>query len=175
MQADVGLWIDHRQAVIVFITAAGEETKHVVSHLEKHVRFSGAAAEGGAGEDVRDRKFDNHLNSYYDEIVALLREASSIQIFGPGEAKGELEKRLEESGFISKVTNVETTDKMTDRQIAAKVRERLTFQHNLHLDKDHSSQKRSVVQEVRFSTDKSIDSANEKLSQKMLEKPNIHK
>jgi len=175
MQADVGLWVDHRQAVIVFITATGEETKHVVSHMEKHVRFSGAAAEGSAGEDVRDRKFDNHLNSYYDEIVALLREARSIQIFGPGEAKGELEKRLEESGFISKVTNVETSDKMTDRQIMAKVRERLVFQHNLHFDKDDPSHKRLVLQEVRFLSNKDFEHANERLGQKMVEKPNIHK
>jgi len=138
-QADVGLWIDHREAVIVVISASGEETKRILSNMEKHVRFSGAAAEGSAGEDVRDRKFGNHLNSFYDEIISNIRDANSLQIFGPGEAKGEFEKRLEEKGLSGKVINVETVDKMTERQIAAKVRERLTHQQAIHLDKNHRS------------------------------------
>jgi hypothetical protein len=127
VKADVGLWIDHRQAVIVVISTSGEEIRRIVSNLEKHVRFSGADAEDGAGEDVRDRKFGNHLNSYYDEIIASIRDANSIQILGPGEAKSELEKRLEENGLKGKVISVETVDKMTDRQIAAKVREGITI------------------------------------------------
>jgi hypothetical protein len=138
-QADVGLWIDHREAVIVVVSSSGEETKHIVSNMEKHVRFSGAAAEGGTGEDVRDRKFGNHLNSFYDEVIANIRDANSLQIFGPGEAKGELEKRLEGSSLIGKVINVETADKMTERQIAAKVRERLIHQPAIHLDRNHHS------------------------------------
>jgi hypothetical protein len=75
-------------------------------------------------EDRRDRKFTNNLNSYYDEVIALVRDADSIQIFGPGEAKGELEKRLEHEGLKAHILTIETTDKMTDHQIAAKVRER---------------------------------------------------
>ncbi len=125
MKTDVGLWVDHRQAVIVVISVSGEEIKRIISNQEKHIRFSGADAEDGVGEDVRDRKFDNHLNSYYDEIIANIREANSIQIYGPGEAKVELKKRLEENGLIAKVIHVDTVDKMTDRQIAAKVRDHL--------------------------------------------------
>ncbi|MCX6555193.1 MAG: hypothetical protein NTZ12_09310 [Candidatus Aminicenantes bacterium] len=45
-------------------------------------------------------------------------------IFGPGEAKGELKKRLERDGLGGRIAAVETVDKMTDRQIAAKVRKR---------------------------------------------------
>jgi hypothetical protein len=121
MNTQVGLWIDHRKAVIVLITDEGEEVKKIISGMEKHVRFAGR--EGGAGEDVSDRKFGNHLNSYYDEVIAVIRDADTIQIFGPGEAKGELEKRFEQEGLTAKVLAVETVDKMTDRQISAKVRE----------------------------------------------------
>jgi len=74
-------------------------------------------------EDRRDRKFANNLNSFYDEVIAMLRDADSIQIFGPGEAKGELEKRIEHEGLKAHILAIETTDKMTDRQIAAKVRQ----------------------------------------------------
>jgi hypothetical protein len=92
--------------------------------MEKHVRFSGGPpSEDGSAEDVRDRQFGNHLNSYYDRIVMAIRDAEAIQIFGPGEAKGELEKRLEHAGLKANILTVETVDKMTDNQISAKVRE----------------------------------------------------
>ena len=124
MKKHTGLWIDHRKAVIVIITDEGEEMVEVVSNMEKHVRFTGGtASEIGSTEDMRDRQFGNHLNSYYDRVAALLHDAESIQIFGPGEAKGEFRKRLEHEGLKGHVLAIETVDKMTDRQIAAKVRE----------------------------------------------------
>jgi hypothetical protein len=123
MKSKVGLWIDHRKAVIVTVTDEGEETKQITSNLEKHVRFSSGASEDGSAEDVRDRQFGNRLNLYYAKVIACLRDAETIQIFGPGEAKGELEARLEEEGLKGRIVEIETMDKMTDRQIAAKVRE----------------------------------------------------
>lgn len=125
MTKQAGLWIDHRKAVIVLVTDAGEEMKKIISGVEKDVRFkSGDGSEHGSTEDMRDRQFQNHLNAYYAEVIGVVRDADSIQIFGPGEAKGELEKRLESAGLKEHVLAIETVDKMTDRQISAKVRER---------------------------------------------------
>ena len=127
MKKKIGLWIDHRKAVIVIVTEEGEELKKITSNMEKHVRFTGgSASEDGSTEDVRDRQFGNHLNNYYDEVIAVIRDADTIQIFGPGEAKGELEKRLEHKGLKAHILAIETVDKMTDRQISAKVRDHLT-------------------------------------------------
>src|ERR1051326_2988601 len=126
MKKNIGLWIDHRKAVMVIVTEAGEELKKITSNMEKHVRFTnGNGSEDGSSEDVRDRKFGNHLNSYYDEVIAAIRGADTIQIFGPGEAKGELEKRLEHEGLKAHIRAIETVDKLSDRQISAKVREHL--------------------------------------------------
>jgi len=121
MKRQVGLWIDHRKAVIVHIKDGEEELKKITSNMEKHDSSTG---DDGSGEDVRDRKFGNQLNSYYDEVIAYIRDADSIQIFGPGEAKGELEKRIKREGLKAQILPIETVDKMTDRQISAKVRER---------------------------------------------------
>lgn len=127
MKKNIGLWIDHRKAVIVIITEEGEELKKITSNMEKHVRFTGGtASEDGSTEDVRDRQFGNHLNNYYDQVSAVIRDAETIQIFGPGEAKGELEKRLEHKGLKAHILAIETVDKMSDRQISAKVRNHLT-------------------------------------------------
>lgn len=125
MKNKIGLWIDHRKAVVVMISDEGEEVKEITSQMEKHVRFSSGASEDGSSEDVRDRQYDNHLNSFYDTVISLIRDGDSIQIFGPGEAKGELKKRLESKELGGRIVSVETVDKMTDRQIAAKVREYL--------------------------------------------------
>jgi hypothetical protein len=131
MKKEIGLWIDHREATIVIVTEGGEEIKKITSNSGKHLRYSGSShsktPEGlkeVTSEDRRDRKFANTINSFYDEVIAVIRDADTIQIFGPGEAKGELEKRLEHEGLKAHILAIETVDKMTDRQIAAKVRER---------------------------------------------------
>jgi len=130
MKKEIGLWIDHREAIIVILTDGGEEIKHIISNNGKHIRSSGSShsktPEGlkeVTSEDQRDRKFGNHLKKFYDEIIASICDADSIQIFGPGEAKGELEKRIEHEGLKAHILAIETVDKMTDRQISAKVRE----------------------------------------------------
>ena len=90
--------------------------------MEKHVRFSGGA-QLDSEEDIRDRCFTNHLNEYYDEVIAAIRNANSILVFGPGEAKVELKKRLENEKIKNRSVEIETVDKMTGNQIAAKVRQ----------------------------------------------------
>jgi hypothetical protein len=123
MSGGVGVWIDHKKAVIATISGKEETLRQVTSGMEQHVRYSGAAQEDGA-ENQRDRRFTRHLNQYYDEVVACIREAGSLLIFGPGEAKKELEARLEHGAFRGQIVGIETVDKMTDRQIAARVRRR---------------------------------------------------
>ena len=125
MKKDIGLWIDHSKAVVVIVSDEGEDVTEITSHMEKHVRFSSGHSEEGSSEDVRDRQFDNRLTSFYDAVIAVIHDGDSAQIFGPGEAKGELKKRLESAGFKGDILAIETVDKMTDRQIAAKVREQL--------------------------------------------------
>jgi hypothetical protein len=126
MKEEIGVWIDHRKAVIVRFSGRGEEIQTILSKMEKHVRFTGgSASDDGSTEDVRDRQFENHLNTFYDEVIAAARSANSIQIYGPGEAKGELKKRLVSAGLEKRILIVESTDKLTDRQVAAKVRQYL--------------------------------------------------
>lgn len=123
MPREVGVWIDHRKAVIAIITGRNAEMTQVTSDMEKHVRYSGAPQEDSA-EDQRDRRFTGHLNKYYDEVIARIRDADSILILGPGEAKTELQERLGNESLLARIVGIETADKMTDRQIAARVRQR---------------------------------------------------
>ena len=129
MKTKVGLWIDHQKAVVVAVTDKGEEIKQVISKVEKQLRRSGDSPLKGPYEpqqvpagDSRQRKLTGHLNIYYDAVIASIREAESILIFGPGEAKGELKRRLLRDNLGGRIVGMETADKMTDRQILAKVR-----------------------------------------------------
>jgi hypothetical protein len=129
MRTKVGLWIDHRKAIVVAVTDKGEEIGLIISKVEKQLRRSGDSPLKGPYEthvpadDRRQRTFTAHLNIYFDAVIACIRDAESILIFGPGEAKGELKKRLKRNNMGERIAGVETVDKMTDRQIAAKVRQ----------------------------------------------------
>jgi hypothetical protein len=128
MKTKVGLWIDHRKAIIVTVTDKGEEMGLVISKTEKQPLRSGDSPLKGSYEpsqvpasDSRQRTLTGQLNIYYDAVIAS-RDAESILIFGPGDAKDELKKRLKRNNLGGRIAGIETVDKMTDRQIAAKVR-----------------------------------------------------
>ena len=128
MKKNVGLWIDHREAVMVFDSSAGAVIKRISSGAEKHAgRVDGVRSTVSYesqlvhADDSQQRAFTGHLNHYYDEVIACIHEADSILIFGPGEAKKELKNRLELSKANRPKVTVEVADKMTEPQIAAKV------------------------------------------------------
>ena len=95
--------------------------------MEKHVRFAGGAAEV-MEEDMRDRRFMNLLNEYYDAVIASIRDADAMLIMGPGEVKVELKKRLEGLSLGGRIVGLETVDKLTDPQVAARVRQHFSKQ-----------------------------------------------
>jgi hypothetical protein len=129
MKRNVGLWIDQHKTVMITMENEKEETREIRSNVEKHVRLTGTLHPSehkisavSTTEDVNERGYGNHLLGYYDGVVSMLRNADSIWIFGPGEAKVELKKRLESADLGGRIERVDTVTKMTDRQIATKVR-----------------------------------------------------
>ena len=130
MKKKVGVWIDHRRAVVV--TCAHEETelKEILSHAEKQQRRTGDSplkgpyeAQQVPADDTRHRAFKEDLNSYYDHVIETVRGAEEILLFGPGMAKIELKARFERARLGERVQAVETADKMTDNEILEKVRQ----------------------------------------------------
>ena len=130
MKTLTGLWIDHSQAVIIAISGKEEMFKIVESNVKKQLRRTGDSILKGSFEplqvpadDSRQKAFSNYLNSYYDEVISSLVDAESVLILGPGEAKGELKNRMEETKQDIRIASVETASKMTDGQLVAHVRE----------------------------------------------------
>lgn len=130
MHTKIGLWIDHRKAVLVTVTGEGETIHQIDSDAERQLRRTGDSPMAGPfdpqfvpADNRRQRAFTQHLNVYYDAVSEALQDAEAILIFGPGEAKDELRKRLEHHGLGARIVGIETADRMTDPQVAARVRE----------------------------------------------------
>ena len=130
MKRKVGLWIDHRNAVIVFLAGEEEEIKLLRSNVEKQIRRAAGSRSGGPFEsqavqsdDRQQRAFTKHLNTYYNEVISCIRDEEYNLIFDNNKEKNKKKKHLEREGLSGRIVGVETVDEMTDGQIAAKARQ----------------------------------------------------
>ena len=122
MTINAGIWIDHHKAVVVLLTDQGEEVSQILSD-QKGTGPGKHSPNDFVAEDKRERKEMIHLDKFYDEVIDRVHGAEAILIFGPGEAKGEFKHRVANKKFKGQVAETETTDKLTDPQIAAYVRQ----------------------------------------------------
>jgi hypothetical protein len=130
MSLQVGIWIDHTKAVIVSASAERITSMIVEADEEAHAhhapRAENPAPDGrrdGRSEKRYERRFSERLDRYYGEVIGRLGEPNALLIFGPGEAKLQLEERLKRyKALPACVVEIETTDKLTDPEIVAKVR-----------------------------------------------------
>ena len=129
MKKVAGLWIDRKKAVIVVATDKGDEIKVIVSNVDKQLgRSEGVRSTTPyepqlvPADDRRERRLTGQLNIYYDSVVACIQDAEEVLLFGPGEAKDELKKRIVRNKRGVRVIGVQAAEKMTDRQVSAKVR-----------------------------------------------------
>ena len=130
MTMNAGVWIDHHKAVVVLLTDEGQEMLQIRSD-------QGASARSPAGlrvkhsytpndfaaEGKREQAVMIHLNEYYDEVIACVRDAQAILLLGPGEAKGEFRKRIASRKLSGHIAEMKTVAKLTDQQIADYVRQ----------------------------------------------------
>jgi stalled ribosome rescue protein Dom34 len=130
MALDVGLWIDHRKAVIVLLNGKAEDVVQLDSGLASHTRYRGPirpktpySAQYQHGDDQLDRQYIEHVNKFYEKVIPYVRDADSVLILGPGEAKSEFQKRLTQGKIGVRIAAIETAGRMTVRQISAKVRD----------------------------------------------------
>ena len=122
MNHKVGVWIDHKRAVIVSLAAGRVTSDTLESGVAAHPHYSGQ--QDGGGEKKYEERHGQHLDRYYDEVIGRLGQPDGLLILGPGEAKLELKERLSRSRAPSGPTiDIETADKLTDPQIVAKVKE----------------------------------------------------
>ena len=129
MGTHVGMWLDHREAHLMTISEKSEAMMLINSGIEQQSRRASTSPHAGhfesqlmQADDSKEKARMGHLNAYYDAIIAIIRGADAILVLGPGEAKNELAKRLNGTDLGKRVETVEAADRMTDHQIASKIR-----------------------------------------------------
>jgi hypothetical protein len=128
MSIQVGVWVDHREAILVKLSESGEETIRIQSEVESQLRRSGDDPNEKfeplqvPSDDVRQNKHTAGLNKFYDEVISHLGHAQAILIFGPGEARKELRKRMDVKHPTKSKVDLEVADSMSEAQVVAKVR-----------------------------------------------------
>jgi len=127
MDRNVGLWIDHKQAYVISDRDGIVEV--IPSHIEPPAHYSGGTQLGGKQNQKADTEFRKsdrfrlQLKKYYQQVISALKDANSIFIMGPGEAKVEFEKAIMKyKSLQNRVLKVETADKMTENQMVAYVK-----------------------------------------------------
>ena len=126
MKSLMGVWIDHKKAVIV---AAGDAIATTVqSGVRGRTRFSGGSghpggyiSQRGQSEKRGEERHRNALDRYLDAVVAAVRGAEALLILGPGEAKTELATRLGRTRSKGPRISTAAADKLTQAQIVAAV------------------------------------------------------
>ena len=126
MAAKAGVWIDYKQAVVVLLSDAGQEIKKVAFNIGQQIHSKGGARHEFVAENRLERKVHSDRKDYYEDVIAAIGAVKSLLILGPGEAKGEFTKHMKGKKLRGLTIELETADKMTDRQIAAQVREHFT-------------------------------------------------
>jgi hypothetical protein len=121
MNQKVGIWLDHKSAVIVATSSGHVTSKTVESDVGAYPRYSGQ--ENAGGEQKYEQRHGEQLHQYYDDVIRQLGLPEAVLIFGPGEAKLELKERLSRSKALSGcAVAIETADRLTDPQIVAEVK-----------------------------------------------------
>ena len=127
MDRNVGLWIDHKQAYIIWYETGKIEV--ILSNIEPPAHLSGGTQLGGKLNqkgDLELRHNDRYrmqLARYYQQVIAKLRDVDSIFVMGPGEAKIEFEKIVKkQKNMQHRLLKSEPADKMTMNQMIAHVR-----------------------------------------------------
>lgn len=128
MKNRVGLWIDHRSAIVVYIAENEVGIKTIKSNVDKLLRNANEESSSAAFEkhkatkaDIQNDTYAKLMEKFYGKVYSGVKNAESVLIFGPDEAKSELKTYIEKIYIGKLVIGVETVDRMSDRQVIAKV------------------------------------------------------
>ena len=108
----IAIWVDHREAIMAVFTD---------THLQREEELFSGVGPHTHGGGWSQQRFEFHrraiLDHFYEEIIKNLNGADEIIIYGPGQAKYELEQHVNRyKGLSQHVINLITTDNLDDQQ-----------------------------------------------------------
>lgn len=133
MTHKTGIWIDHKQALLVTIDENNKvQRKRIESGFEGREREDGEGksrntARMGSHYITDEKGFENRqkeiLRKFYLEVLLRIKNDADVYIFGPGSAKKELADKIKNYQSLNiNIVRINDADKMTDNQIAAEIK-----------------------------------------------------
>lgn len=131
----IGLWIDHNKAHIIGYENGNVEILETVeSPVEARKRQDGEGNDStrftpnnnhtSNNEHRKNNISQNELKEYFKILESKLQPFDDILIFGPGTAREQIKNWLREiKSFDNKWLSVQKSDKLTDNQLLAFVRD----------------------------------------------------
>lgn len=127
----VGIWIDHRKAVVIQIIDGVESRSVIKADVERFAGPSGGwrtktpwGPQAKEDEHQRQDRYQHELVRFYKNVVHRIGHPDQLLVMGPAAAKNEFADLATKAPELRGVPlAVEAADKMSERKIAAKVRE----------------------------------------------------
>ena|SRR5690606_17390565 len=135
IKKQIGIWLDHSKAhiighhdgsafIIESVDSPFERFKREDGEVSDKTRFSPNPEHASNNEFRKHNIAQNELNEYFKILEDKLTDYDEILLFGPTTAKEQLMNRLSESkSFKSKTISIQSSDKMSENQLLAFVRE----------------------------------------------------
>jgi hypothetical protein len=131
MKKQMGIWIDTIHAYIINMNDDEPRIETIDSEIVPHERIAGEGKRftrvGNVYIDFEkneERKFDQHMEDYLEKVMAAVKDAEELLIFGPAQTRIKLGKKIEEEKTIKNITVVnEAAEAMSERQMVAHVRQ----------------------------------------------------
>ncbi len=126
----VGIWIDHRRAVVVTIDDGQESMRTIEGDADRQPKAAGGYGNGtkwGPQAPVNEHRIEEnyklHVVNFYKDVIKSIGKPDQLFVMGPAQAKHEFAEEIAKVHDLRDTPlKIETADKMTDPQVAAKVR-----------------------------------------------------
>lgn len=127
----IGVWIDQKEANIISLIDKTIASKTIYSDVETRIRIEGEGKQFGrfgeqflVDEKGKQNRIEEYTNRYLARVMKEIGNADEIMLFGPAQTKSKLEKMILGSPEIAaRLTEVRASEKMTDNQKIAYVKE----------------------------------------------------
>ncbi len=131
----LGVWLDQSKAyLVVYYKGKASFLEEVESPYDRkfreegegsdHTRFGPSLPYTSNNENKKHNIAKNEMKAYFSSLEDKLLGYDDILLLGPGTAKDRLRKRLaENNAFSTTRVFIKTSDKMTENQLLAYIRE----------------------------------------------------
>ncbi|NNE29655.1 MAG: hypothetical protein HKN16_08460 [Saprospiraceae bacterium] len=129
----LGIWMDSRQAYLIESDGYEYQVEKLVSEVDESHLAGGTRSKTAYGpmdvsaEPQHNRRKQHQIEMYFDVLSKRANPKKLLLIFGPGQTKNAFEKSLNWEHGNQVRTKLMTTDKMTENQMIAFVKENITI------------------------------------------------